>query len=381
MKKGNLLSILLFISTLNYSQTFITGKIYNSETISLFGNVNLKNTNIQNPESLLNINSNNEKNDVTLDNSSVMGTVNIEGNDQTVFHLSNNCVFESLKVDKQDYGDLELDGESLTVEKNLDLLNGGIKTNDAIFRFSNPDPNSISYNDFSYIIGKFYRKTTKNIEYPIPVGDEEHLHLVKLTDLDSDQNIFECSFHEGLPDELSKPQIQLSNHGYWELIAQNKTLCNLIFFYQGMNLSDQDKPSILQLIKDESNYNNEFFLEPLSTNHNELCFTIKVNMTEQASKLVIVENQEEELDRWINFISLSSGLDTHFIISGLNIQYTDISMTIYNNWGNKIFKTINYQNEFDARGYPEGTYYYHADYTKISNGKRVLKNGFFEIKK
>lgn len=50
------------------------------------------------------------------------------------------------------------------------------------------------------------------------------------------------------------------------------------------------------------------------------------------------------------------GLNDAFRIE--NIEYYNNQLTVYGRWGNKVFEALNYKNQWDANGVPDGTYYF-----------------------
>ncbi len=103
-------------------------------------------------------------------------------------------------------------------------------------------------------------------------------------------------------------------------------------------------------------------------------------ITDHIQPTQILQESNADQKDWINFISLSDGIDTRFTIRNLNTKYTKVKLSIYNSWGKRIYQSQNYQNEFDARKYPEGTYYYQVHYTQNGVNEEMYKNSFFEIR-
>lgn len=56
------------------------------------------------------------------------------------------------------------------------------------------------------------------------------------------------------------------------------------------------------------------------------------------------------------FTPNGDGLNDSFTI--VNVQYYENELTIYNRWGQSVFATSNYANQWRAVGVPDGTYYY-----------------------
>jgi gliding motility-associated-like protein len=73
------------------------------------------------------------------------------------------------------------------------------------------------------------------------------------------------------------------------------------------------------------------------------------------------------------------GINDNFVIDGLQ-NYTDNTLLIFNRWGNQIFKTVNYQNDWQGQWngseLPDGTYFFFL----YDNTKNILlKNGYIQI--
>ncbi len=62
------------------------------------------------------------------------------------------------------------------------------------------------------------------------------------------------------------------------------------------------------------------------------------------------------------------GYNDKFVIKGLESgAYPNNKLVIFNRWGKKVYETINYNNDFDGNGLPDGVYYY------IFTAKGILK--------
>jgi gliding motility-associated-like protein len=74
------------------------------------------------------------------------------------------------------------------------------------------------------------------------------------------------------------------------------------------------------------------------------------------------------------FTPNSDGTNDVLVFSGLD-KFTSNSLSIYNRWGNKIYETTNYQNDWNGSGIIDGTYYYILTY---SDGVTTTNlSGFF----
>lgn len=70
------------------------------------------------------------------------------------------------------------------------------------------------------------------------------------------------------------------------------------------------------------------------------------------------------------------GKNDKFIIVGIE-RFPGSSLLIYNRWGNQVFQSKNYRNEWDGNGLNEGTYYYLLE-LKTPEGTKVYK-GWIEL--
>jgi len=130
------------------------------------------------------------------------------------------------------------------------------------------------------------------------------------------------------------------------------------------------------IAKDSKNLNSNFSFSLIdSINRNQ-----RMVLVDNQKNILITNLENAGKDDWVNFISLSDGANSHFIIHDIT-KYKKIKLTIYNSWGKKVYKSDNYQNDFDALNYPEGTYYYQAYCTLIDTVEEICKNSFFEVKR
>ncbi|QJB33962.1 DUF11 domain-containing protein [Chitinophaga oryzae] len=71
------------------------------------------------------------------------------------------------------------------------------------------------------------------------------------------------------------------------------------------------------------------------------------------------------------------GRNDRFMIIGIS-RYPNSSLFIYNRWGNQVYQSKNYQNEWDGHGLSEGTYYYVLKLRTAEGGERSYK-GWIEL--
>lgn len=78
----------------------------------------------------------------------------------------------------------------------------------------------------------------------------------------------------------------------------------------------------------------------------------------------------------VNFIYVGVDNKTTFDIPG-HSKYSNIRLSVFNHLGSMIFKSDHYYNEFDARNFPNGTYFYDLELEK--NNKSTKFRNFIDI--
>ncbi len=69
----------------------------------------------------------------------------------------------------------------------------------------------------------------------------------------------------------------------------------------------------------------------------------------------------------------NDGANDRLVIT--NSNYWNISLMIYNRWGNLIYQNANYQNDFDCNGCGESVYFYVLQATAKRSGRKIEKTG------
>lgn len=72
------------------------------------------------------------------------------------------------------------------------------------------------------------------------------------------------------------------------------------------------------------------------------------------------------------------GKNDFFVIQGLE-NYDNGDLTIFNRWGNEIYQSRSYQQNWDAAGVSEGTYYYRL--VLIKDGIETIHKGWVLVKR
>ncbi|MGK6350915.1 gliding motility-associated C-terminal domain-containing protein [Parapedobacter sp. DT-150] len=77
------------------------------------------------------------------------------------------------------------------------------------------------------------------------------------------------------------------------------------------------------------------------------------------------------------FTPNGDGLNDYFVIPRLDL-FTENRLLLFNRWGNELFKTTDYQNDWNGNGLAEGTYYYVLE-LKAPNGRWETFKGFVTL--
>ncbi len=77
------------------------------------------------------------------------------------------------------------------------------------------------------------------------------------------------------------------------------------------------------------------------------------------------------------FTPNGDGQNDHFEISGLDL-FPENELIIFNRWGNHVYRSVNYKNDWNGAGLSEGTYYYVLR-IRLDNGTWQTFKGFLTI--
>lgn len=236
----------------------------------------------------------------------------------------------------------------------------------------------------SYIIGTISRDVNPSYTYFFPVGDKNGIHPLYIERCSMSDKI-SVSY---LPDiettwNAAQTEVSLTLPGGWQVDTEKTTTA----FIPGMSLFDIDDSkkhslsvlniSDLEVIppKFMMDFNSVLTRDMLyqTTNTPNKSGLLALGQMKQISKPDIVD----EGPILVNFLVANGTARSTFEIPGKN-NYKTISLKVFNRNGNLVYESGNYENDFNAINYREGTYFYEMNLEKL-DGKKILKRNIIEI--
>ncbi len=289
-------------------------------------------------------------------------------------------------------GKLSLDMQGATVSLNGNLvitnkleLNSGIidvKEN-SLLLIDNAVPDSVEFSNTpisnGYVSGFITRKIAAGKSYQFPVGDAAGFHPFLIEKAEK-ADLIRVSFDNAAAEECISlnptPRRMVESLIGWRVESDSEDRNK---FYPGLSLLNstlEDKASMLEIF-----YMSYLDLvgSTIASNGNLPKSTINaffVLGSEQKSYGLYAFSQVFGTEL-VNFIYVGSGNQTRFVIPDQS-DFSNVKLNVYNRLGGLIFKGDHYGSEFDARNYPDGTYFY--ELTLEKENKRSFIRNFIEIK-
>jgi len=273
-------------------------------------------------------------------------------------------------------GSFTLDGD-LAIANSLKLNSGIVNVNEisASLLVENTAPEAVTFSNspisVGYVSGYLSRKVAAGKRYEFPVGDATNFHPF-LIDKPEKADLLSVSFDRTVPTDIISvgspaiPNVQRSIGWRVEsdLNGQNKFISGLSIYNTALDefvpqlevvsLSDvTQEGSVSATTKDDS----------------------YIRSLDSKSSGLYAFNEVKAMNL-INFIFVGNGNNTNFEIPNAD-EYTSIAIKMYNSLGSLVFQSDRYVNEFDARDYPDGTYYYELTLVK-DNIQSVIRK-FIDI--
>lgn len=259
-------------------------------------------------------------------------------------------------------GRVNLSGE-LAIDGKMELKSGIIDVpQNSILWIDNNSPDAVTFNESpinkGYVSGFLTRNVSEGKRYLFPVGDAVSFHPFMI-DKPTKDDVVSISFDASVPGEIrsflsaSTDEIE-SSYGWRvesDLAEQNTFLPGLSF----LNTPLEKNASHLEVY-------NFSTLELTGSSGVSLKDATYLSGTSLRSSGLYAFHNRLDL-KLINFMYVAADNKTTFDIPG-HSQYSNIRLSVYNHLGSLIFKSDHYYNEFDARNFPKGTYFYELELEK-----------------
>jgi len=315
-------------------------------------------------------------------------TLTVSGDNRAVFYNSEIDVANNLEL----YTALGIDNE-------LSFVNGKVITprNDL-----NVSLDFINYNLYAgednnrHVDG--YASILENSDFTFPIGDDDRLRIMSISDYDSN-NLFQGAYFYENPDFPSTFSTNftttekyylidiVSNYEFWDLNADSQTTVTLTWDeFSNIELISPDLDSLI--VVGWSIKNNRW--ENLGNTN------ISGNFSEgEISSAPFIPNEYEVIT--FGSITYKSNI---FLISPNGDEYNQTlvfdellenpfsELYIFNRWGNIVFHRKNYANDFDGtsdgratvlkdKKLPVGTYFYELKYGRTENLDQEMRGWIY----
>ena len=281
----------------------------------------------------------------------------------------------------------EMDGANIYLEGNLDVVNslklsaGKIITgfDNAIF-VSNSAQNAIDYNEDalsdSYIEGSLKRAVDEGGSYYYPIGNSDGYHPFYIRNASTVGDV-QGSFDENIPDlwEMSgnRPSIKLE-----ESVAWNVEILSGVDMQFTAGVSTLD--SYEQPIPDPRHV---FYASNLDFSVIDISYKSVPTLPyylegdfKHSSGIYALVKSDMEMDEIANILLVNGKDDSRFTLDLSKFQ--SIRLIVFDSYGREVFKSNDYQNDFDGQYMQSGTYYYDLK-AKLVNGQAYSRNDFIEV--
>ena len=312
-----------------------------------------------------------------------LGLVGFYSQDESLFIYGTNIPrFYDMEIEVSNHLFIEISTE---LENGLSIIEGDIVTPRV-----NPDVSFVFLNDAFYVLesdlknADGYASYEGVNEFEFPIGDDNKLRPLITPDYENNMRVTAAYFNEDpnfpsiFPETFNTENTEgilseVSDFEFWDFNSENETIVTLTWDQDsGIDemVSDLEELRVVgwhiedQIWKDlgNSNMDGNILAGRISSfvfNPNDY-EVITFGSIKTSSELVVY-----------NLISPNNdGRNDVFVIEGITLF--DNKVSIFNRWGNKVFETKNYQNDWNGvantgrifgnnEALPVGTYFYTVD--------------------
>lgn len=303
-------------------------------------------------------------------------------NDYELFITGEKLLIGKLTMNSQG-ATVSLNG-NLVVKDSLNLESGIIKVNDeSQLLVENSAVDAIKFNNSpinqGYVEGFLTRTVLAGKNYIFPLGDASGYHPFSIDKADN-PDVISVAFDSTVPDDCNtynpNPVRMIENLIGWRVESES---VDRNHFFAGLSIYNStlaDKISQLEI----------YYLSDLDFKGSITASSRKVLKSATDADFVMTSEMKsyglyafsqvfgKDL---INFIYVGADNQTKFEVPSSG-DFSNIRLNVYNRLGGLVFKGDHYGSEFDARDYPDGTYFY--ELTLEKDNKRSFIRNFIEIK-
>lgn len=303
-------------------------------------------------------------------------------NDYELFITGEKLLIGKLTMNAQG-ATVSLNG-NLVVKDSLNLESGIIKVNEeSQLLVENSAVDAIKFNNSpinrGYVEGFLTRTVLAGKNYIFPLGDAGGYHPFSIDKADN-PDIISVAFDSTVPDDCNtynpNPVRMIENLIGWRVESES---VDRNHFFAGLSIYNStlaDKISQLEI----------YYLSDLDFKGSITASSRKMlKSATDADFIMTSEMKSYGLYAFsqvfgkdlINFIYVGADNQTKFEVPSSG-DFSNIRLNVYNRLGGLVFKGDHYGSEFDARDYPDGTYFY--ELTLEKDNKRSFIRNFIEIR-
>jgi|GEM_PF-1280613 len=243
-----------------------------------------------------------------------------------------------------------------------------------------------SYGNSSFVDGDLERNTSAGTEYIFPVGTARKGYHPFKADRISSSGYIGVKYREDYVDTWNSGNhngITLEDAGAWEVSTGSEgiTFRSYLSLYCTDGLLDGNYN--LFYTSDAEDASPNFALDYNSVDAGDGIYLTSGTAYKSGLfgvsriKTTVDEESGEQIPEMVNYLAQNGTGRTRFEIPGIE-NYQKITLTVFDRFGNKVYESSKYANDFNARDYRPGTYYYELT-LEDKEGKRILSRNIIEI--
>jgi len=268
----------------------------------------------------------------------------------------------------------------------LTLGAGVIKVSEgASLKVQDTSPEAIVFNDrydnSSFIEGTLERNTQANGEYVFPLGSVSNgFHPFKAGKISS-SGYLNVSYREDYADIWNSGKhnnVTIEDCGSWEVgtASSGITFQPYLSLYTPAGLMDGSYNLFYTSEPDAASpgFSLDYNSKKSSDGHYVMSESAYTSGLFAVNKITTINNEgEEEVPEMVNILVKNGTGRSTFDVQGIE-NYKEVILSIYNRFGNKIYESSNYANDFDVKDYRPGTYFYELTLVTKEDRKMLCRN-------